>query len=210
MVNELITKSDISFFPDILEYFKRHAPNCVNIISSIPIVKVSKDSWEKFCFVGHGYLVKKEDIIHNFTFLELYSKNKNLYDSLPSNEHKRDVNIYKISKKLNNPDTFVLIVDDPNAKFFVLHEFSHVCGIDESFNYNMKFDDEYLDRKEEQSAYLTEMRYAKQQNMSFEDYFRSTHPDEFKILNGGRSNNVKLYDLASLDKRDYKKMWDSI
>ncbi len=193
-----------------MDYFKKHAPNCIDIISSIPIIKVSRDSWAKFFFVGYGYVVRKENILPNFTFLEMYSKSQKLYDSLPSAEHKRDVNIYKILKQINNPDIFVLVVDDPNSKFFILHEFSHICGIDESFSYNMKFGDEYLDSKEEQSAYFSEMRYAKQNNISFEEYFKSAHPNEFSILAGNRSSNVELYDLAALDKRDYKKMWDSI
>jgi hypothetical protein len=206
----MIVKSYLSSFPDILDYFKKYAPNCVDSISSIPIIKVSQDLWSKFSFKGYGYLVRKDAIMSNFTFLETYSKSQKLYNSLPSAEHKRDVNVYRILKQLDFPEIFVLVIDDPNAKFFILHEFSHMCGIDESFTYDMEFDDEYLDTREEQSAYYSEMRYAKQNNMTFDEYFKAAHPNEYQILEGGKIKNPELYNLAALDKSDYKRIWDKV
>ena len=204
-------RTNLSRFPDILEYFKKYSPRNVNTLNTIPIIKVDKKLWDKLFLNGYGYLVRKEDMLANYTFLEAYSQNQNLYNSLPSEEHKRDVNIYKISKQLDFPDIFVLVIDDANAaRFFILHEFSHLCGIDESFVYNQKFNDEYLDKKTEQSAYYNEIRYAKQNNMSFEQYFKLAHPNEFAILEGGKQKNPETYELALLDKKDYNSMWNNI
>lgn len=207
----MLKKSNISYFPDIYEYFKKYFSSCINKISDITIIKVTPDSWEKFNFTGYGYVVRKDDLAPNFRYLEIYSSNQKLYDSLPTKEHKRDINIYKILKQLNFPEIFIIILDDPNSKFFIIHELAHICGVDESFSYDMRFGDEYLDRKEEQSSYFSEMRYAKQNNMSFDQYFSLAHPTEYKILQQGRNKeNQELYNLAELDKRDYKRMWESI
>jgi len=207
----MLKKSNISYFPEIHEYFKKYFPLCVDKISDIVIIKVTQDSWEKFNFTGYGYVIRKEDLMTNVRYLEMYSNNQRLYDSLPTKEHKRDINVYRISKQLNNPEVFILVLDDPNSKFFIIHELAHLCGVDESFNYSMKFGDEYLDRKEEQSSYFSEIRYAKQNNMSFDQYFSLAHPTEFRILQQGKNQeNKELYELAELDKRDYKRMWESI
>ena len=206
----MLTKSDISYFPDILEYFKKYYSSCINKISDISIVKVPPFLWTKFDLTGYGYVVRKNDLMPNQRYLEMYSSNPKLYDSLPTKEHKRDINIYKILKQLKFPEIFILVLDDLNSKFFIIHELSHICGIDESFNYDMKFGDEYLDSKEEQNSYFSEIRYAKQNNMSFEEYFKLAHPTEYKILSEGRASNKDLYGLAELDQRDYKRMWDSI
>jgi len=206
----MLTKSDISYFPDILEYFKKYYSLCIDKISDISIVKVPSLLWAKFDLTGYGYVVRKNGIMPNQRYLEMYSSNPKLYDSLPTKEHKRDINIYKILKQLKFPEIFILVLDDPNSKFFIIHELSHICGIDESFSYDMKFGDEYLDSKEEQNSYFSEIRYAKQNNMSFEEYFKLAHPTEYKILSEGRASNKELYGLAELDQRDYKRMWDSI
>ena len=59
----MIVKSNLSFFPDVLKYFEKYAPNCVKSTLSIPIVKVSEDLWAKFLFKGYGYLVRKDAIM---------------------------------------------------------------------------------------------------------------------------------------------------
>jgi hypothetical protein len=207
----MLTKSDISYFPDILGYFKKYYPSCIDKILDISIVKVPQSLWGKSNFAGYGYVVRKSDLIPNQRYLEMYSSSQKLYESLPTKEHKRDINIYKILKLLNFPEIFILVLDDPNSKFFIIHELSHICGIDQSFNYDMRFGDEYLDSKEEQNSYFSEIRYAKQNNMSFEEYFKLAHPTEYKILSEGKNNrNKELYELAELDQRDYKRMWDNI
>lgn len=205
----MITKSNISSFPDILNYFKAHVPNSINIIATIPILKISSDLWNKFKFKGYGYVVRKDQLLQNQMFLEAYS-NINLYNTLPTDEHKRDINIYKLLKQLSFPDIFIIVLDSQYANFFILHELSHLCGIDQSFNYNQKFNDEYLDSKEEQSAYYSEMKYAKQSNMSFEEYFKNAHPNEYQILTGNQPKNTELYNLALMDKNDYKRMWENV
>ncbi len=207
----MIRKTNISYFEDILEYLKKHFPSCINDILNIPIVMVPSDLWTKFNFVGYGYVVRKEELMVNSRYLEMYSSNQKLYESLPTKEHKRDINIYRILKNLSFPNIFILVLEDSNSKFFILHELSHICGVDESFSYELRFGDEYLDAKEEQSAYFTEIRYAKQSEITFEEYFRSAHPTEYKVLSEGKTaKNRELYELAEIDRRDYKKMWDNV
>jgi hypothetical protein len=47
--------------------------------------------------------------------------------------------------------------------------------------------------------------------MSFDQYFSLAHPTEFRILQQGKNQeNKELYELAELDKRDYKRMWEEI
>jgi hypothetical protein len=92
----MLKKSNISYFPEIHEYFKKYFPSCIDKISDISIIKVTQDSWEKFNFTGYGYVIRKEDLMTNVRYLEMYSNNQRLYDSLPTKEHRRDVNVYKI------------------------------------------------------------------------------------------------------------------
>ena len=206
-----LTKTNLNAFPDVSKYLSTYFPKCMDLIKDINIVKVSSDLWNKFNFEGYGYLVRKENMEANYYMLEAYSSPE-LYKTLPSKEHKRDVNIYKILKQLNKPNLFILVIDNPNSKFFVLHELSHICGVDESFKYDFKFNDSYLDEKSEQSAYLSEMRYAQQQAMTYEEYFKISFPKESEILSykGKQNLDKELYDYAMMDFRDYKTMWDSI
>lgn len=206
-----LTKTNLNAFPDVSKYLSTYFPKCMDLLKNIDIVKVSSDLWTKFNFEGYGYLVRKENMEANYYMLEAYSSPE-LYKTLPTKEHKRDVNIYKILKQLNKPNLFILVIDNPNSKYFILHELSHICGIDESFTYNFKFNDAYLDEKSEQSAYLSEMRYAQQEGMSYEDYFKMSFPKESEILSykGKQNLDKELYDYAMMDFRDYKTMWDSI
>jgi tRNA A37 N6-isopentenylltransferase MiaA len=197
-----IIKKTISSYDDIKEYFLSHYGDAVNKFLDIAVLEISSDLWKKFYFVGYGYVVRKSDWINNYIFLETAAKSNTYYQSLPSDEHKRDVNIYKLSKQINHPGMFIMVKQDPNSKFFIIHELSHL--IDKSEFEILKFNDEYLDKPSEQFAYLNEMRYAKKTGLSFEEYFKNTHPEEYSIIKEHKEN----YELAKMDERDYKKMWD--
>ena len=111
-----LTKTNLNAFPDVSKYLSTYFPKCMDLIKNIDIVKVSSDLWSKFNFEGYGYLVRKENMEANYYMLEAYSSPE-LYKTLSSKEHKRDVNVYKILKQLNKPSMFILVIDNPNSKF---------------------------------------------------------------------------------------------
>lgn len=205
-----ISIKNISDFKNIEEYFKKHYPSYLEILSSIPIITVPEDLWKKFRFNGYGYVVRTEDLLQNQMFLELASNNQNYYKELPSNEHKRDVNLYRIWKNVKK-DLFLVVREGGYSFIYIVHELAHLIDKKDEFE-AFNFDDEYLDQKSEQFSHLNEIRFAINNGMGFEEYFKNSFPDAYDIIKkfetGNRSVSEEEYNLSKMDERDYKKMWD--
>ncbi len=204
-----IVRKNIDSYPSVKSHLMTIYGN-VDSLNNIPIVSVSKDLWDKFKLVGYGYVVRSGDILQNQTFLELAANNPHYYNTLPTNEHQRDVNIYRIWKKLQS-DLFILVLEHPNSEYYIVHELSHIMGVVN--RPVMEFDDEYLSDIGEQSSYLNEILYARNKGLTFEQYFEKSFSNEdaiIKAYESGTSTNKNHYELAMADKLDYKTMWDSL
>ena len=203
---------NINSYPDIKKYLYGYYGKSVDKLQNVSILEISEDLWKKFKFNGYGYVVDANELLDNQYFLELACKNPNYYKKLPSDEHKRDVNLYRLWQKVQK-DIFLVV--KPSSQIFIIHELSHLLAPEhlKEFHY-IKFNDEYLDRQEEQFSNLNEMRFAQEKNMTFEEYFKDTWPDSYDIItkynNGDLSISKEDYDLCKMDERDYKKMWDYI
>lgn len=203
-------RKTISSYPEVEKYLISLYGD-ISSIMNVPIIEVPKDLWDKFRFKGYGYVVRADQLLQNQTFLELAFNNQEYYKRLPSDEHKRDVNVYRIWKN-TKPDLFILVLQSEHNKFFIIHEFSHLLG---DLDYKeLKFNDEYLDTKSEQTAHLNEMKYAQENGISFEDYFKNSFPDAFNAIDGYEKGNAdiskEIYDYAKMDESDYRTMWAHI
>lgn len=206
-----IYKKNINSYPEVLKYFKEHYSESIPKLLDIDIIEVSEDLWDKFYFDGYGYVVKSDQILANKKFLEIAATNQNYYNSLPTDEHKRDVNIYKIWKKINK-DIFLIVKHGDYSSYFIIHEMAHLIPETNEFQ-KMKFNDEYLDQSTEQFAFLNEIRYAQQNGLSFEEYFKNSFPLEYQTIvnyNKGEKSILENYKLAKMDERDYRKMWEYV
>ena len=209
-----LRKSKVSAFDDVVSYFKSHYKDFPKDVLNTTVIIVPKDLWNKSYFTGYGYLIRQSDLAPNKNFLEMAKNNDAYYKSLPSEEHKRDVNIYRISSKLGHPSEFIIIRDDPSSVYFLIHEVAHLSGVSSEFEH-IDIDDEYMNSDSEQFAHLNEIRYAQNQGLTFEDYFKTTFPDAYDVIEKHEQgllpqNLSHYYQLAKLDEIDYKKLWDYI
>jgi len=207
-----IYKKNISQYPEVLNYFQKYYTNNLNSLKNVPILEISEDLWAKFHLVGYGYVVRSQELLKNKQFLEMAATNNNYYNSLPTPEHKRDVNIYKIYKKINE-DLFLIVRHGENSSHFIVHELSHLLPNTKEFE-QMDFQDDYLNLPEEQFAHLNEIRYAQEKGLSFNDYFRNSFSDAYNMVKlfeqGDKSVSEEEYKLSKMDEKDYQTMWEYV
>lgn len=212
----MILKKNLKDYPEVKKFFDRNYKNFIDYLSQFVILEVPNDLWEKFQFNGYGYVVNaNKDMWPNHIYLELASKNDSYYNSLPTKEHKRDVNMFRLWDRLKKPDMFIVV--KPNAESFIIHELSHLLHSKSSSSpfEHLVFDDAYLNTPSEQFAHLNEMKFCQNKGMSFEEYFKNNWPKEYDIIQkyekgGYYTISLTDYELSIADRNDFQKMWDYV
>jgi len=205
-IAQQMRRTRLRAFEDVVKHLQDMGS--VDEFLDIPVVVVPKELWDKFELIGYGFMLDDKDFAPNRRQLERAMQNPALYWSLPTPEHRQEVNLYKIFQKVGEPKLAV-VLDSPAADYFLVHEFSHLAALenpDAMRHEQMDFGDEYLDQRDEQFAHMQEMVFAKKKGVTFDQWFETTWPNTKKIIDEKRDK--RLYELALMDYRDYQKLWE--
>jgi len=197
-------KTPLGSFKSVMDQFRETAD--VDRYASIPVVVIPTDLWCRLGLVGYGYVLDARSFESNRRFIERALSNPDYMRSLPS-ENRTDAYLFKILQQ-THASVAIAVVESPTIEYFLVHELAHLVAADNpSILPDPEiFEDEYLDRRDEQFAHLEEMDYAKKRGMNFDEWFEMSWPNTMNVLRNPGAD-PELYSLALMDYRDYQKLW---
>ena len=221
----------LSAFGDALAALRYQYPNQLDVLdklSTLPVIVIDSDKWERYGLDGSGYLVRLGDVRQTEGQLKMYGIDVEAEEKAGfmwggNSGFERDFNIYKIWKEgLAGKDSdFILIRDDsPDVlTASVMHEVSHVLGglNGEKGIGSGEWRDakDYFGATSERESYKSEMGFFKGQGKSFAYYVAKAHPklyEYWKVIKevGKDALDKELYDDVVADLNDYKMIWDKV
>jgi hypothetical protein len=200
-------------FSNVFAYLRYKFPRQIEQLADLPVVELSREEFDENKLTGEGYL---------YTATNLQGTHDNIAGRSPQQLSmliemdpfaRRDLYLYSIYKKIKQVP-FVVVLDEMEAAS--IHEAAHLVwelfGDEDRSKIELPEvpeGDEYLQSPQERFTLTTEMGYYKMQGTSFDDYFKQTRPVEYALLSNPQED-VKRRELALMDYRDYKVLWDGV